>query len=91
MLFSIQDTAEYHSPTLTHMNDTDPVRIYAETGSIEYVPESSGDAATLKGGLVLELVELRVEARQGIDHGREDGHGRCGAREAFELVLHPLV
>jgi hypothetical protein len=44
-----------------------------------------------KLGRVLQLVELRVEAGEGVDHGREDGHGGRRAGEALELVLHPLV
>lgn len=46
LLFSIQGTAEYHAPYLTHLNDADPVRVYAETGSIAYTPvyDESGSA-----------------------------------------------
>ncbi|MEQ1592642.1 MAG: filamentous hemagglutinin family protein [Thiobacillaceae bacterium] len=47
LLFNIQGTAEYHAPNPTHLGDADPVRIYAETGSIEYIPEGSGDLNTL--------------------------------------------
>ncbi|OYY92890.1 MAG: hypothetical protein B7Y41_14125 [Hydrogenophilales bacterium 28-61-23] len=47
LLFSIQDTAAYHAPDLTHLNDADPVRVYAETGSIEYVAENETALDTL--------------------------------------------
>ena len=44
-----------------------------------------------EGIFALELQELQVEARQGVDHGREDGHGLGLDRESLEVVLEGLV
>ena len=48
-------------------------------------------AASRNWLVVLQLEELRVEAGQRVDHGREDGHGRRVRGEALEVVLHALV
>ena len=40
---------------------------------------------------VVEFVQVRVKARQRIDHRRQNRHWWCGTWEAFEMMLHPLV
>lgn len=46
LLFTIEGTAEYHAPYLTHLGDADPVRVYAEAGNIQYelVYDEDGNA-----------------------------------------------
>lgn len=53
LLFNIQGTAEFHAPALTHRGDTDPVRIYAETGSVTNAP---GNGFTLYFPKPVELI-----------------------------------
>ena len=40
---------------------------------------------------VIEFVQVRVKARQRIDHRRQDRHRWRGARKALEMMLHPFV
>ncbi len=56
LLFNLQRTAMYHSPTPTHLGDADPVRIYAETGDITSVP---GNDITLNFPKPVELIAGR--------------------------------
>jgi filamentous hemagglutinin len=53
LLFNPQGTSVFHAPTFTHLGDLDPVRIYAEIGSISNVP---GNGNTLNFPKPVELI-----------------------------------
>src|SRR3712207_7936052 len=60
-----------------------PYTTLFRSGDGAHLADESG--RLLVDPLVVQLEHLRVEARQGVDHGREDGHGRCVDGEALEV------